>query len=91
VDLPEASSESNGEVELSSELNIVQQKGRDVVSIDDLWNPSDEVVGNTVDDAEELVLQAYNKQEVEVESEGEEEENQEPRIGHTEGLEFLEN
>ena len=74
------------EVELIAKLDIV---ARGVISLEDLLNPIDEIVGNEVEDVEELIVQAYNNLKINVEAESEEEDNQEPRIGHSEGLELL--
>jgi hypothetical protein len=86
IDLLEVVVESTGEAELAAELDTV---GREMLSIEDLLNPVDEVVGNSVEDAEELVLQAYNTAvEVEVESEGEDN-GQKPQVDHNKGLELI--
>jgi hypothetical protein len=78
--------ESTGEAELIAELDTV---ARGVISLEDLLNPIDEIVGNEVEDVEELIVQAYNNLKIDVEVESEEEDSQEPRIGHSEGLELL--
>jgi hypothetical protein len=62
---------------------------RGVISLEDLLNPIDEIVGNEVEDVEELIVQVYNNLKINVEAESEEEDSQEPRIGHSKGLELL--
>jgi hypothetical protein len=42
-----------------------------MISIEEILNPVDEVVGNIVEDVEELVLQVYNQQAVELDDEDE--------------------
>lgn len=74
------------EVELIAKLDTV---AKGVISLKDLLNPIDKVVRNEVKDAKELLLQAYNNLEVKVKAKSDEEDNQEPRIGHSKWLELL--